>query len=48
MSDPVTWLHLSDFHFGLYPFEQAFSAKRIVEHLKDAQGKGLVARDDGT
>ncbi len=42
MSDPVNWLHLSDFHFGLHPFEQTFSAKKIVEHLKDAQAKGLT------
>lgn len=40
MSDAVKWLHLSDFHFGLHPFDQAFSAKKIVEHLKDSQAKG--------
>lgn len=42
MSDPVKWLHLSDFHFGLHPFEQKFSAKKIVEHLTEAQLKGLT------
>jgi predicted phosphodiesterase len=41
MSNSIKWLHLSDFHFGLYPAEQAFSAKKIVEHLKDAQSKGM-------
>ena len=42
MSDSIKWLHISDFHFGLYPFDQAFSAKKIVEHLKEAQAKGLT------
>lgn len=42
MSDSVRWLHLSDLHFGLHPFEQKFSAKKIVEHLKEAQDKGLA------
>lgn len=42
MSDSVKWLHLSDFHFGLHPFEQKFSAKKIVEHLTEAQAKGLT------
>lgn len=42
MSDSIKWLHISDFHFGLDHFAQAFSAKKIVEHLKTAQVKGLT------
>ncbi|WP_322095635.1 P-loop NTPase [Paraburkholderia bannensis] len=42
MSDFIKWLHLSDFHFGLHPFDQAFSAKKIVEHLKESQARGLT------
>ena len=42
MSDSIKWLHLSDFHFGLHPSDQAFSSKKIVEHLKEAKAKGLT------
>ncbi|WP_186095744.1 metallophosphoesterase [Burkholderia gladioli] len=40
MSNLVRWLHLSDFHFGLHPYEQKFSAKKLIEHLQEANGKG--------
>ncbi|MGF6349531.1 metallophosphoesterase family protein [Variovorax sp. W2I14] len=42
MSDSVKWLHLSDFHFGIHLYDQAFSAKKIIEHLKEAQAKGVT------
>lgn len=42
MSGSIKWLHLSDFHFGLSPFDQAFSAKKIVEHLRESQAKGIA------
>lgn len=41
VSNSIKWLHLSDFHFGFHPYEQEFSAKKIVEHLKESQSRGL-------
>ncbi|RQV59963.1 metallophosphoesterase [Burkholderia cenocepacia] len=40
MLNAVRWLHLSDLHFGLNPHEQKFSAKKIIEHLKEACENG--------
>lgn len=37
----VKWLHLSDFHFGVNEFEQAFSANKIVQHLKELHKDGV-------
>ena len=42
MSDSIKWIHLSDFHFGLNPFDQAFSSKKIVEHLTESKAKGFI------
>lgn len=41
MSNQIRWLHLSDFHFGLNRYDQEFSAKKIVEHLKENLDKGV-------
>lgn len=41
MSNQIRWLHLSDFHFGKSQFEQKFSSRKIIEHLKAMHGEGI-------
>jgi predicted phosphodiesterase len=41
MSNQIRWLHLSDFHFGKSAFEQAFSSKKIIDHLKAMHKEGI-------
>ncbi|MGT2430017.1 metallophosphoesterase family protein [Cupriavidus basilensis] len=41
MSDQIKWLHLSDFHFGKNPFEQDFSAKKLLGHLSEQKESGI-------
>lgn len=37
----LKWLHLSDFHFGKHQYEQEFSAKKFIEHVRLAQESGI-------
>lgn len=42
MTQGIKWLHLSDFHFGKNPYEQAFSTKKIIEHVEAQKIKDKV------
>lgn len=39
----LTWLHVSDFHFGKKnSFEQEFSASKLISHLSDQKERGVI------
>jgi 3',5'-cyclic AMP phosphodiesterase CpdA len=42
MSDPIRWLHLSDFHVGKDDWAQRRLFEKIIEHVADQKGKGFI------
>lgn len=42
MSDPIRWLHLSDFHVGKDEWAQWRLFEKIIEHAADQKGKGFI------
>jgi hypothetical protein len=42
MSDPIRWLHLSDFHVGKDDWAQWRLFEKIIEHVADQKGKGFI------
>jgi hypothetical protein len=42
MSEPIRWLHLSDFHVGKDDWAQLRLFEKIIEHVADQKANGLI------